>query len=384
MRHAPLRVLLLALASSLATVAASAQTGRTMRLTAPVVTGETAAFAIRHPSALAGNVYSLLASAAPFAGAVPVNLPGLNVNGLLRLDLATMVIVDAGVLNASGQSPELQFAIPNSASLVGLGFEIQGVDMDPLGSLSLTDDDLELVVAAPPLPGANLVAIPAGTFAMGNDGLVYDLYYEGPVHQVTISRPFWIGRYEVTQLEYAALVGSNPSSTVGTSLPVTNVNWFEAVTYCDLLTAQEAAAGRLPSGYEYRLPTEAEWEYCCRAGSSTLYSFGNTIACVQANHMLACQGQTTPVGSYAPNAFGLHDMHGNVFEWVLDAWDGGQGYGLSPVSDPVSTAGSLRPLRGGSFDANMIFARSAARASFFPISRSGNVGFRVVLAPTLP
>ena len=355
-----------------------------MRLSAPVVTGQTAAFAIRHPATLAGHAYALLASATAFPGAVSVNLPGLTVNGLLRLDLATMVFADVGVFNGSGQSPELAFPVPSSASLNGLGFELQGVDMDALGSLHLTDDDLELVVAAPPLPSANLVPIPAGTFAMGNDGLVYDLYYEGPVQTVTISRPFWIGRFEVTQSEYAAVVGTNPSIAVGATRPVENVDWFDARTYCSLLTAQEAAAGRVPTGYEYRLPTEAEWEYCCRAGTSTLYSFGTSIACAQANHAVNCVGQTQPVGSYPANAFGLHDMHGNVMEWVHDAWDGFTGYGLAPVTDPVSTAGTLRPVRGGAFNANAIFARSAARGSVYPNTSLGYVGFRVVLAPTLP
>ena len=165
-----------------------------------------------------------------------------------------------------------------------------------------------------------MVPIAAGTFQMG--GAAYSS--EQPVHAVTITRPFWAGMYEVTQAEYQAVIGTNPSSFQGVSYPnapqrpVERVTWNNAMSYCAALTATEAAAGRIPAGYQYRLPTEAEWEYVCRAATTTEYWFGPTMACGQAhfsfnNHTNSyCGGgsrqtSTATVGSYAANPWGLFD-----------------------------------------------------------------------------
>ncbi|MCP3879883.1 MAG: formylglycine-generating enzyme family protein, partial [Sulfitobacter sp.] len=122
-------------------------------------------------------------------------------------------------------------------------------------------------------PVAGMVSIPAGSFDMGSNAPNAAPYFndagQQPVHNVTISEAFWMGEHEVTQAEYQALMGSNPSHLSGPNLPVETVSWNDAVAYCTALTAQEMAAGNLPTGYEYRLPTEAEWEYACRAGTTT-------------------------------------------------------------------------------------------------------------------
>lgn len=254
-------------------------------------------------------------------------------------------------------------------------------------------------------PALNMVPIQPGTFQMGSNATTSWPYFstsvERPVHTVTITRPFWMGRHEVTQAQYQAVMGSNPSYFQGASWPnavdrpVDSVTWFGAVAYCDALTAQEAAAGRLPEGYEYRLPTEAEWEYCCRAGTTTEYHYGASLACVQANFTYSyfsggfCPttvgGETAVVGSYAPNAWGLHDMHGNVWEWCLDRWYGIANYPVGPISDPYVVGGNYRIIRGAGNESNSGQCRSASRSGDGPTSFTyGRYGFRVVCAPVLP
>jgi hypothetical protein len=238
------------------------------------------------------------------------------------------------------------------------------------------------VVLAPALgpvvvPLPNFVAIPAGTFQMGSTAGSPN---EQPVHQVTITQPFWMGKYEVTQAEYQAVMGSNPSYFPGVSRPVEQITWNNAMAYCAALTTTERAAGRVPAGYQYRLPTEAEWEYCCRAGTTTEWNTGTSLGSAQAN---IGSGQTVNVGSYSANAFGLFDMHGNVWEWCLDAWDGSNNYPASAVSDPYVTSGPDRVYRGGGWYFSVVYCRSAFRGVNYPGYSYGDIGFRVVLAPVL-
>jgi formylglycine-generating enzyme required for sulfatase activity len=386
--------------------AASAQSGRTMRLMAPAVIGQTAGFALEHPASTAGNLYALMLSSPTWPQAVPVTVPGLSVQGLLRIDVAGLVVGTVGVLDATGQTATWPMPIPNNLLLLGFSFDVQGFDVDAPGVFTLTDDDLEIVVSAPPSASLNMIAIAPGTFQMGS---VVVGSPATPVHSVTISSPFWMGRDEVTQAQYQALMGTNPSLHQGwyfvnaANRPVENMSWNHAVSYCDALTVQEAAAGRLPSGYEYRLPTEAEWEYCCRAGTTTEWNVGSSLSCGQANFynettssycvpgqlfggQFLLSGQTSAVGSYAANAWGLHDMHGNVWEWCLDGWDFSSSYPAGPVTDPyvLSSSGPSRVYRGGGWHTFSFGCRSAFRGVSSPTGTAASFGFRVVCAPVLP
>ncbi|MBK8976563.1 MAG: formylglycine-generating enzyme family protein [Planctomycetes bacterium] len=287
---------------------------------------------------------------------------------------------------------------PDVPGLLGFTFYNQYVSLEaPAGRpLPITTTNAGIGVVG--VPGVrNMVPIAAGTFQMGSNDPHLSNPAERPVHTVHITRPFWIGKYEVTQAEYLALMGRNPSSFVGPNRPVETVHWDDAMTYCAVLTAQERAAGRLPAGYQYRLPTEAEWEYCCRAGTTTEWNTGSGgLSCPQANfsvrvmpwwEMRHCVGRTSVVGSYAPNPWGLHDMHGNVIEWCLDAWDLSANYPAGPVDDPYVSTGIGRIVRGGAWFDESIVCRSASRSwrPVPPLPGGGGDGdgFRVVLAPIL-
>ncbi len=197
-----------------------------------------------------------------------------------------------------------------------------------------------------------------------------------------------MGRCEVTQAEYAAVTGTQPSFFFGDDRPVDSVRWLDAVAYCEALSAIEAAAGRLPPGYVYRLPTEAEWEYCCRAGTVTEWSSGLPPTCAAANFFLEpghcfLSGATAPVGTRTPNPWGLCDMHGNVLEWCADAWNGTAGYAPGAAVDPFVASGPVRVLRGGSYASSLVALRSAHRAAAGPNESTPAIGFRVVCAPPL-
>ncbi|HWI59359.1 MAG TPA: formylglycine-generating enzyme family protein [Bacillota bacterium] len=235
----------------------------------------------------------------------------------------------------------------------------------------------------------NLVWIAPGQFILGSPaeeaGREPD---EGPATRVTIAQGFWMGKCEVTQAEYQRVMGINPSNFTGDlSQPVEKVNWFEAMEYCAKLNQQAETAGRMPKGYAYRLPTEAEWEYACRAGTTTRYSYGEDRSGVQlaeyAWFTRNSDSTTHPVGSRRPNPWGLHDMHGNVWEWCLDRWEGSLPSG-SITNRPVTSEGSLRVARGGSWLYEAKACRSANRDDYSPWNRCGDLGFRVVLAPIQP
>ncbi len=233
--------------------------------------------------------------------------------------------------------------------------------------------------------GLELAPIPAGNFTMGSPrsemGRNPD---EGPMMLVTLTRNFWLGKYEVTQGQWQALMGANPSYFHGDGqLPVENVSWDDACGFCKKLTAQEQAAGRLPAGYEYRLPTEAEWEYACRAGTTTRYYTGDTDSDLGAAGWYGGNsGKTTHmVGQKQPNAWGLYDMHGNVWEWCRD-WYGS--YKPAVIADPAGPGrGTFRVVRGGGWLRSASASRSASRDHHNAGYRFDNVGFRVALAPVL-
>jgi formylglycine-generating enzyme required for sulfatase activity len=306
-------------------------------------------------------------------------------NGELRLDFNTWRAANPNALG--------------SPYVTGQVFNAQGWFRDP-GAPRQTNLSnalrfaLGTTIPWPAPPG--MVAIPAGSFMMGSSVGGAAPYFgdsiEQPIHQVTISYCFWMGDSEVTQAQYLALMGANPSGFVGPNNPVERVTWFDAKAYCDALTAQQTALGNVPPGYQYRLPTEAEWEYACRAGTTTEFNVGASLFCSQAKFWYSHHSGaycfvvggpgtgTAPVRSHAPNAWGLYDMHGNVSEWCLDS--------LAAYSDDASTnpfvgGGPERVLRGGGWIDFSSFCRSAVRYSFGPNYSFSDFGFRVVLAPIL-
>ncbi|MFB2882002.1 formylglycine-generating enzyme family protein [Floridanema aerugineum] len=236
-----------------------------------------------------------------------------------------------------------------------------------------------------------MVAIPGGTFLMGSPtDEPESLNDEKPQHSVTI-KPFFMGKFPVTQAQWQTVAGfpkvkvdldPDPSEFKGANRPVEQVSWYQAVEFCDRLSQK--------TGRNYRLPSEAEWEYACRAGTTTPFHFGETIitdlANYDGNHVYASgsQGiyrdQTIEVGSFPANAFGLYDMHGNVWEWCADHWH--ENYEGAPLDGSVwlvSAESLFRRLRGGSWVNNPGNCRSACRNHFLPVYDNDiNIGFRIV------
>jgi formylglycine-generating enzyme required for sulfatase activity len=236
-------------------------------------------------------------------------------------------------------------------------------------------------------PSDRLVWIPPGIFTMGSPTNEVDRSdNEGPQTAVAISRGFWMGKYEVTQGEYEAVMGSNPSHFTGNpNRPVEQVSWDDATNYCGQLAQRERAAGRILINSVYRLPTEAEWEYACRAGTTTRFSYGDDPGYTNLTNYAWYDGNsggtTHPVGQKLPNSWGLHDMHGNVWEWCQD-WRGPYPGGI--VIDPQGPAtGEYRVLRSGGWGIYGLArgCRSADRGLGYPDTWVSYVGFRVVLAP---
>ncbi|MDB6064030.1 MAG: hypothetical protein JWR26_238 [Pedosphaera sp.] len=220
-------------------------------------------------------------------------------------------------------------------------------------------------------------------------------------HLVALSKGFYMSRFLVTQGNYLSLMSTNPSYftpangfTTDLSRPVEQVSWSDAVTYCVVLTAQERAAGRIFTNWVYRLPTEAEWEYACRAGTTTTFYNGNDLRSGMANFdgLYEYTGgvgtvfngsgvylnRTVAVGGYQPNAWGLYDMAGNVWEWCQDWYGTFSTLGVVDPAGPVS--GTARVFRGGSLNAIAKSCRSANRDFYDPSSSFNTLGFRVVLS----
>ena len=378
--------LLAHLALALAATNALAQT-RTMNVRGSAATGLSVAFEHRAPTSAAGSI-ALHALTPHYTGVFPLQIPGLTIAGTAQIDAAQVWLQSFSLLSAAGAS-EWSVAIPFQPIFVGVAFDVQSLDLDSATStIHWARSDAELTIAsfAPPVQ-FHMVPVAAGTFQMGS---VAGFSIEQPVHAVTITRPFWVGKYEVTQAEYQSVRGTNPSQFQGASYPnapqrpVELVTWIDAMAYCSSLTATEAAAGRIPAGYQYRLPTEAEWEYVCRAGTTTEWNTGASLVCGQANFSGCGPSPTTVVGSYAANPWGLFDTHGNVFEWCLDSWDGSANYPSSAVSDPYVSSVPYRVVRGGSWGNSADDCRSANRLYVNgPGFTYSNFGFRVCLAPVL-
>jgi formylglycine-generating enzyme required for sulfatase activity len=232
-----------------------------------------------------------------------------------------------------------------------------------------------------------MVVIPAGRFTMGSPTAEpWRSPSEGPQREVVAPRPLAVGKFEVTFAEWDACVAASGCShrpdAVGwdaagrgrSRQPVMNVSWDDAQQYVRWLSGR--------TGRRYRLLTEAEWEYAARAGTSTAYAFGPTISPSQANYVGGGPGRTQPAGSYPANAWGLHDMHGNVWEWVQDCYVEGYGRAPSDAGQTVERGGcSARVLRGGSWAASPQSLRSANRGRDSSTGRGNDLGFRVARTP---
>ena len=239
----------------------------------------------------------------------------------------------------------------------------------------------------PTPPPPRLVWISPGTFLLGSPTNELDRSPgEGPQTQVTLTYGFWIGQYEVKQIEYQSILHVNPSWFIGDpDVPVESVSWEDGTNYCARLTDHERLAGRLPAGYVYRLPTEAEWEYAARAGTTTRFSYGDDPGYLQLTNYAwyAANGgdQTHPVGQKLPNPWGLYDMYGNVREWCMDWYWGYPGGSVTNPTGPSS--GSARVIRGGSYGLGAGGCRSAFRDAWGTHNWGSYWGLRVVLAPPL-
>jgi formylglycine-generating enzyme required for sulfatase activity len=247
--------------------------------------------------------------------------------------------------------------------------------------------------------GMKLVLIPAGKFTMGSPLSEPEREQEEVPHEVVITQPFYMGAFEVTQREFARVKGNKPRAEFdsdrggGPEHPMETLLWKDAADFCEQLSKlpEEQRAGR-----QYRLPSEAEWEYACRAGASTPFSFGDSLASVQANFNGAFPYGSAPpgpylrktakVGSYKPNAFGLYDMHGNAWEWCADWYDANY-YRNSPREDPLGPPTGVLPtdygdfyvvVRGGSWLDDARGCRSAYRYRAMPENGYRLIGFRVV------
>jgi formylglycine-generating enzyme required for sulfatase activity len=256
---------------------------------------------------------------------------------------------------------------------------------DSMDQATVTQDPKEITNSI----GIKLMRLAKGKFLMGSpqteEGHGENIETQ---HEVTISRNFYMGSTEVTQAQWQKVMSNNPSGFKGDELPVEKISWEEAVEFCKRLSEmpEEKKAGR-----KYRLPTEAEWEYACRAGTTTPFHFGRQLNGSLAN----CNGtkpygtetkgpfieKTSPVGTFPANAWGLYDMHGNVYEWCSD-WYGN--YPAESVAEPNGpSTGSVRIVRGGGCGNDAVGCRSAARSGFGPSSRLGSIGFRLALSSSL-
>ena len=264
------------------------------------------------------------------------------------------------------------------------------------------DERVQMLLAAGVTPcvptvtnsvGMTFALIPAGQFLMGSPETESERYEdEGPQHELAMAQPFWLGIHPVTQQQYEKVMGKNPSRFTpnkggGPTHPVEQVSWGDATAFCGKLSAQaeEQSWGRL-----YRLPTEAEWEYACRGGAacSQPFSVGVSLSSTQANfngehpYGDAAKGpyraRTSPVGSYRPNAWGLYDMHGNVWDWCQDWYDESRYLRRYNSDQESQETGHRRVLRGGSWISSGRNCRTAYRYHLVPGGSSTGIGFRVV------
>jgi len=239
----------------------------------------------------------------------------------------------------------------------------------------------------PSASNLEMIWVEPGTFMMGSPPAEEGRNGDETRHRVTLTTGFYLGKHEVTQAQYKAVTGLNPSKYKAENRPVENVRWGDAFRFCSKLTNREQNAGTLPMNWKYALPTEAEWEYACRAGTSTVFSFGNRLTPGNAsftdiqpyggNATGTKRGKTLEVGKFAPNPWGFHDMHGNVWEWVADIY---RPFSNEVAIDPQGgPPGAIRVRRGGAFNGPASTLRSSNRKSQKASNKIFSLGFRLAL-----
>ena len=229
---------------------------------------------------------------------------------------------------------------------------------------------------------------PPGTFSMGSPTTEPGRDANETLHQVTLTKGFYLGKYEVTQAQYEAVMNGNaqgkdssPSKFSGINRPVEKVSWNDVQIFLERLNERERTADRLPAGWTYALPTEAQWEYACRAGTTTAYSWGATIDASKANYQASGINETRDVGQYASNPWGFFDMHGNVWEWTADLYAPNLPISNPSIDPTGGVSGYNRVSRGAAWSKSGGYLRSARRGGFTPYLRQENLGFRLALKP---
>lgn len=343
------------------------------------------------------------------------SVPGdVNSDGVVNGEdaaLAANHILDKGLLTNPAPADANQDGVLDAADVGWIAVNPHELTQTPTPTVPPTATPTPTPTAIPTpggetftliLPGnvpLELVRIPAGSFVMGSPTTERGrVSAEGPQTNVTISQAFYMGKYELTQRQWRAILGTNPSYFTKDTHPVDSVSWSQAQSFLTALNTHITTTGQGP--LSMRLPTEAQWEYACRAGTSTRFSFGNSLDCTddcsdcpagtlsgkRTDYMWYCGNNalsdqpgfgTKSVGQKKPNAFGLYDMHGNVWEWCQDWY----AYSLpgGNVTDPTGpTTAWDRVLRGGSWDFRATDCRSACRFYYPPGNQLRNLGFRVV------
>ena len=228
--------------------------------------------------------------------------------------------------------------------------------------------------------GLELLPLSAGIFTMGSRSSENGRQnWEGPQTIVNITKPFWLGKTEVTQTQWTTIMGSNPSSILGDNLPVNRVSYNDAIAFCEKIN--NLNRDMLPTGYRFSLPTQAQWEYACRAATTSRFYFGDENSQLEKYgwYTKNSKSRIHPVGGQLPNDWGFFDMHGNVYEWCLD-WIS-NGYPGGEVYDPQGPkGGSLKALRGGSYADTAEWCRSASRGKQVVDFRDKGFGFRLALS----
>ena len=351
--------------------------------------------------ALDGNPLTTLVLPEPLVAAnLAPTVAALRTQGVqvftypLAVQLALPQQQPIGAFRFTISGPPGDYIVLSSTNLAD--WSVLGPSSIPLGAIIVTDTTAQFSprkfyrAMRQDLP-ANLVFVPANTFTMGSPATeVGHQADEGPQTVVTLSRGFWVSRFLVTQADYLAVTGSNPSQFPGDlNRPVESVSWFAASNYCAQLTQLDLAAGRIPPGSHYRLPTEAEWECAARAGTTTRFYYGddsNVTGLTNHAWYSANSGSTThPVGQKSPNPWGLYDMAGNVWEWCQDWYGTYPGGAVTDPQGPATNPIGFKVIRGGAWEAFELDCRSARRSieGASPFISDFIIGFRVVLASDL-